>query len=297
PSKPTITYLKDILWNEPEALEKLDNYANNPQVNVLYVAKKNDDNKSYSYALLQEITHHPDHVALIAIIKHVSTLDPTISIQSQIQLINIPDPESNSMNMCEALQSYIHLAVGPYFEAYVNEKGIDVETNVVLNIHPVIQRAIEKCNQESKHITIDAIEPQLLYDHNFLNSLQSGLDLWAKEIKKVINLSHNISSGNAISEVYFWVDVVRNERKHIAIDISPAHRKLQERVNLIREFRKQHEYLHDGLEPSSQSNITSRESKPLHVDGQNIVFCKGLKLLDFPSCLNYTNIVLTIKIF
>ncbi|CAH1763182.1 13614_t:CDS:2, partial [Entrophospora sp. SA101] len=289
--------LKDILWNEPEALEKLDNYANNPQVNVLYVAKKNDDNKSYSYALLQEITHHPDHVALIAIIKHVSTLDPTISIQSQIQLINIPDPESNSMNMCEALQSYIHLAVGPYFEAYVNEKGIDVETNVVLNIHPVIQRAIEKCNQESKHITIDAIEPQLLYDHNFLNSLQSGLDLWAKEIKKVINLSHNISSGNAISEVYFWVDVVRNERKHIAIDISPAHRKLQERVNLIREFRKQHEYLHDGLEPSSQSNITSRESKPLHVDGQNIVFCKGLKLLDFPSCLNYTNIVLTIKIF
>ncbi|CAJ0651627.1 10776_t:CDS:2 [Entrophospora sp. SA101] len=223
------------------------------------------------------------------------------------------------MNMCEALQSYIHLAVGPYFEAYVNEKGIDVETtelessffhlqqntdinifnlpDVVLNIHPVIQRAIEKCNQESKHITIDAIEPQLLYDHNFLNSLQSGLDLWAKEIKKVINLSHNISSGNAISEVYFWVDVVRNERKHIAIDISPAHRKLQERVNLIREFRKQHEYLHDGLEPSSQSNITSRESKPLHVDGQNIVFCKGLKLLDFPSCLNYTNIVLTIKIF
>src|SRR5438874_1131958 len=43
-------------------------------------------------------------------------------------------------------------------------------------------------------------------------------------------------------------DVTRKRNdKFIPIKINPAHDKLQERVNFVREFRKQHEQLHQTI--------------------------------------------------
>lgn len=142
---------------------------------------------TYSYSLSQEITYLPTHVGSLAIIKRTATLDPSKPLQSQIQLINLPgapnagEPGSTS-SPYEFLHSYIHLAVSPYFNAYVNarhgstgtetsksknednkmgvpmakKKMAELELSLLhlqqnveipdisLNIHPVVQKAVEK---------------------------------------------------------------------------------------------------------------------------------------------------------
>lgn len=55
-------------------------------------------------------------------------MDGSRAIQTQIQLINLPGPASSDsgstgISPYEALHSYIHLAVAPYFDAYAREKG------------------------------------------------------------------------------------------------------------------------------------------------------------------------------
>ena len=122
----------------------------------------------------------------LAIIKRAATLDPSRSLQSQLQFINLPGApnasEPGQTSAYEFLHSYIHLAVSPYFNAYVNarhgtvqesggksknednkmgvpmakKKMAELELSLLhlqqnveipdisLNIHPVVQKAVEK---------------------------------------------------------------------------------------------------------------------------------------------------------
>nr|CAG8626118.1 7924_t:CDS:2 [Entrophospora candida] len=66
-----------------------------------------------------------NHVASVVIIKHIPNLDPIIPIQTQVQIVSLPGPspsESRSfaVNPYDTIHSYIHLAVAPYFDTYVN---------------------------------------------------------------------------------------------------------------------------------------------------------------------------------
>ncbi|CAG8490347.1 770_t:CDS:2, partial [Ambispora gerdemannii] len=105
--------LKASLWSAPETSEKL---------------RQDQSSVTYTYSITQEITYQQNHVASVALIKLVPSLDPIRSLQLQIQLINLPGPasaESGSaaLSPYETLHSTIHLVVGPFFEAYVNAKG------------------------------------------------------------------------------------------------------------------------------------------------------------------------------
>ncbi|KAG9288876.1 hypothetical protein G9A89_001252 [Geosiphon pyriformis] len=133
--------LKASLWSGLDISEKLRRFANDPQINVISITKEREHDKkeeedistiTHTYNLTQEITYHPNHVASIALIKHVPILDPTRSIQSQIQMINLPGPGAAEPGTAvtspyETLHSYIHLAVSPYFDAYVRAKGVSGE--------------------------------------------------------------------------------------------------------------------------------------------------------------------------
>ena len=141
---------------------------------------------SYKYSLSQEISYGPNYVASIALIKEVPSLDPARPLGNQIQITNLPGPaatESGTAGVSpyEALHSYIHHAVAPYFNAYVSAKGGNAETGIrtkqddlkmgipmakkkiaelelallhlqqnveipeiVLSIHPVVSEAIKK---------------------------------------------------------------------------------------------------------------------------------------------------------
>lgn len=147
---------------------------------------------TYSYTVSHEITYLPTHVGSLAVIKRSATLDQSRPLQNQLQLINLPGApnasEPGQTGAYEFLHSYIHLAVSPYFDAYVNarygkaanetsskskneenkmgvpmakKKMAELELSLLhlqqnveipevsLNIHPVVQKAVDKVSQVS----------------------------------------------------------------------------------------------------------------------------------------------------
>ncbi|KAL1922601.1 uncharacterized protein VTP21DRAFT_10140 [Calcarisporiella thermophila] len=155
--------------------------------------------------------------------------------------------EPSTVSPYEALHSYIHFAFSPFFNAYVSSKGESAEVGagkrddkdnkmgipmakkkiaelelsllhlqqnvdipeIQLNIHPIVQRAVDKCREQGKRVTVDAIDPSLVSDSTFLNKLQGDVNGWIKEIQKVTKLSRDPASGTAIQEVNFWLSMER----------------------------------------------------------------------------------------
>ena len=67
-------------------------------------------------------------VASVAFIKRPYPLDINIPLQSQIQIINLPgsmalnNATQGSVSPFEILHSVVHLALGPYFDAYTKSQ-------------------------------------------------------------------------------------------------------------------------------------------------------------------------------
>jgi len=58
---------------------------------------------------------------------------------------------------------------------------------VELPIHPEIQKAAEKAESQGKIIQVEDLG-QIANDREFLNALQSGVNVWIKNIQKVTKL-------------------------------------------------------------------------------------------------------------
>jgi dynein heavy chain 1 len=209
-----VTDLENSLFSYPDTVEKFKCFANDPQSPVIFILKEKEGAKdegwlrllekrktmcltdliddatsppTFSYTVSQEITYLPTHVGSLAVIKRLPTLDQSRPLQNQLQLINLPGApnsgEPGQTSAYEFLHSYIHLAVSPYFNAYVdarhgksneasssksknedNKMGVpmakkkmaELELSLLhlqqnveipeisLNIHPVVQKAIDK---------------------------------------------------------------------------------------------------------------------------------------------------------
>ncbi|KAF7729943.1 hypothetical protein EC973_003356 [Apophysomyces ossiformis] len=251
--------LDSTIFAYPDTAEKLKRFANDAQSPVLFIFKEKEGGKdeddaspvTYTYTASQEITYLPTHVGSLAIIKRVPTLDPSRSLQAQLQLINLPGApsagEPGQTSAYEFLHSYIHLAVSPYFNAYVNarhgttgteggksknednkmgvpmakKKMAELELSLLhlqqnveipdisLNIHTVVQKAVDKCREQNRRVTVDDIDPALFSDSQFLNKLQGDVNGWIKEIQKVTKMSRDPASGTAIQEINFWLSMER----------------------------------------------------------------------------------------
>ncbi|KAF8934382.1 dynein heavy chain [Dissophora ornata] len=246
------------LFTFPDSTERLRRFASDPQTPALYVLKETESggdvsnsSQGFSYSVSHELTYHASHVGSLALIKRGPTIDTSRPLQTQVQFINLPGPAGNDSGLglsspYEALHSYIHYAVSPYFNAYVSTKGgaeggasskrpddkdskmgipmakkkiaelelslLHLQQNVEipeisLSIHPVVYRAIEECRLESRRVTVDAVDSVYFSDSVFLNKLQGDVNGWIKEIQKVTKLSRDPSSGTAIQEVNFWLSM------------------------------------------------------------------------------------------
>ncbi|KAI8974487.1 dynein heavy chain [Pilobolus umbonatus] len=250
-----VSDLENTLFAYPDTIEKFKRFTNDPQSPVIFIMKERegvkdeDDNSppTYSYTVSQEITYLPSHVGSLAVIKRIPTLDPSRPLQSQLQFINLPGaPNSGEPSAYEFLHSYIHLAVSPYFNAYVNARHDKAEVSsksknednkmgvpmakkkmaelelsllhlqqnveipeISLNIHPLVQKAVDKCREQNKRVTVEAVDPTLFSDSSFLNKLQSDVNGWIKEIQKVTKMSRDPASGTAIQEINFWLSMER----------------------------------------------------------------------------------------
>ncbi|KAI8361054.1 dynein heavy chain [Mortierella sp. GBAus27b] len=254
--------LDSSLFTFPDSLERLRRFASDPQTPALYVLKEaespgsdsNGSNSSqgFAYSVSYELTYHANHVGSLALIKRGPIIDTSRPLQTQIQFINLPGPASNDTGVglsgpYEALHSYIHYAVSPYFNAYVNTKSgaesasskrpddkdgkmgipmakkkiaelelslLHLQQNVeipeiFLSIHPVVQRAIADCREKDQRVTVDAVSGSYFSDSTFLNKLQGDVNGWIKEIQKVTKLSRDPASGTAIQEINFWLSMER----------------------------------------------------------------------------------------
>ncbi|KAG0004346.1 hypothetical protein BGZ79_009578 [Entomortierella chlamydospora] len=253
------TDIDSSLFSFPDSTERLRRFAIDPQTPALYVLKETDSggdvnsSQVFSYSVSHELTYHANHVGSVALIKRGPTIDTSRPLQTQVQFINLPGPAANDSGLSlsspyEALHSYIHYAVSPYFNAYVSTKGgaesgasskrpddkdskmgipmakkkiaelelslLHLQQNVEipeisLNIHPVVQQAIDQCREEGRRVNVDALESSYFSNSTFLNKLQGDVNGWIKEIQKVTKLSRDPASGTAIQEINFWLSMER----------------------------------------------------------------------------------------
>ena len=168
----------------------------------------------------------------LLVIKRGTVIEADKSIPLQVRVLNFSDGSPY-----ETLHSYIADAVAPYFKSFVKESGkierdgdkmapavekkiaelemgllhlqqnIDIP-DISLPIHPVVAQTIKKCADEGRRPKVSDFGNKA-EDSNFLNQLQSGVARWTREIQKVTKLDRDPSSGTALQEISFWVNLER----------------------------------------------------------------------------------------
>lgn len=87
------------------------------------------------------------------------------------------------------------------------QQNIDIP-EITLQVHPYVASVIKHCADEGRKPKVadfgDKVE-----DSNFLNQLQNGVNRWIKEIQKVTKLDRDPSSGTALQEISFWLNLER----------------------------------------------------------------------------------------
>lgn len=78
-----------------------------------------DSPPTFTYTLSSQLTYS-SHVTIVALIKRGPTLDPLISLASQLHIINLFGDEDTPY---ESLHSLLSGAVKPWFEAFVGARG------------------------------------------------------------------------------------------------------------------------------------------------------------------------------
>lgn len=200
----------------------------------------------------------------LAVLKRsASMLQVGVPLSQQLQFLSLPGssnvsaqnnaentlPDSaNEASVYDTLHTYIHHAVVPFFDAFVNSNtGHDslsqivstgdlrsrdekdgkmaakkkiaeldltltnLQQNVVipdvrLNIHPMVQKAIQQARVNGRRVSVaEDIGESTAADPAFLNSLQSCVNGWIKDIHKVTQLTRDATTGTSAQEMHFWL--------------------------------------------------------------------------------------------
>lgn len=190
------------------------------------------EEKYTEYYISNDVHFTNQRMASLVCIKRGAVIEADKSIHSQLRLINFSEGSPY-----ETLHSFISKTLAPYFKSYVKESGradrdgdkmapsvekklaelemgllhlqqnIDIP-EVTLNINSTVIQVVKKCADEGRKAKItdfgDRVE-----DSTFLNTLQNGVNRWIKEIQKVTKLDRDPSSGTALQEISFWLNLER----------------------------------------------------------------------------------------
>ncbi|KNE70419.1 hypothetical protein AMAG_14553, partial [Allomyces macrogynus ATCC 38327] len=126
--------------------EKCRKFANDPAQPTLVLVKDRvpvegdsataDDEPAavFTYDLRLDVTYSPTLASSIVFIKRVPTLDAAKPLSAQLSFIQLPGPAAMAASMTggesmsatafyEVIHSYVHLAVAPYFNAFVTNQA------------------------------------------------------------------------------------------------------------------------------------------------------------------------------
>ena len=191
-----------------------------------------EEKDSVQYFISNEVHFTNPRYSSLVCVKRGAVVEADKTIHSQLRLINFSEGSPY-----ETLHSFISKTLAPYFKSYVKESGradrdgdkmapsvekklaelemgllhlqqnIDIP-EISLIIHQQVQSTIKRCADESRKAKVadfgDKVE-----DSTFLNQLQNGVNRWIKEIQKVTKLDRDPSSGTALQEVSFWLNLER----------------------------------------------------------------------------------------
>ncbi|BHF62050.1 Cytoplasmic dynein 1 heavy chain 1 [Sparganum proliferum] len=87
------------------------------------------------------------------------------------------------------------------------QQNIDIP-EITLAANPYVVQIIKKRAEEGMRAKVTDFEDKI-DDAQFLNGLQGGVNRWIKEIQKVTNLDRDPSSGTALQEITFWLNLER----------------------------------------------------------------------------------------
>ncbi|XP_055707524.1 dynein heavy chain, cytoplasmic isoform X3 [Phlebotomus papatasi] len=225
--------------------ESIRKFLSDGQVQALYIQRccsKEDENDQtpegdeekelVTYYISNEVIYSNHRMTSLVCIKRGSVVEADKTIHSQVRLINFSEGSPY-----ETLHAFISKSLAPYFKSYIKESGradrdgdkmvpsvekklaelemgllhlqqnIDIP-EISLIVHPIVSQTIKKCADDGYKAKVgdfgDKVE-----DSSFLNQLQNGVNRWIKEIQKVTKLDRDPSSGTALQEVSFWLNLER----------------------------------------------------------------------------------------
>nr|CAD7423028.1 unnamed protein product [Timema monikensis] len=231
--------------NDRTNQETIKKFLSDPQVSALFVqrssfkdddtdqAGEGDDEKDpVAYLISNEVHFSSPKMSSLVCIKRGAVVEADKSIHSQLRLINLSEGSPY-----ETLHAFISKTMAPYFKSYVKESGradrdgdkmapsvekkmaelemgllhlqqnIDIP-EISLPVHQTVAAVIKRCAEEGRKPKVADLGDKV-EDSTFLNQLQNGVNRWIKEIQKVTKLDRDPSSGTALQEISFWLNLER----------------------------------------------------------------------------------------
>lgn len=184
-----------------------------------------------NYYISNDVHFSSSRMASLACIKRAAVIEADKSIHSQIRLINFSDGSPY-----ETLHAFISKSLAPYFKSYVKESGradrdgdkmapsvekklaelemglLHLQQNIdipEITLKPIseVEKAIQLAAKDNRRAKVTDFED--VENSTFLNNLQNSVNRWIKEIKKVTKLDRDPSSGTALQEISFWLNLER----------------------------------------------------------------------------------------
>nr|XP_024214265.1 dynein heavy chain, cytoplasmic isoform X3 [Halyomorpha halys] len=235
----------DTALDDNGNLDCIKKFLSDPQFATLIVQKNStkdddpeqsgegeDEKETPTISISNMVQFSSPKASSLLFMKNGAIMDADKSIQSQLHMI-----EFSEGTAYESLHAIVSRGMSPYFKSYVKESGradrdgdkmvpsvekkidelemgllhlqqnIDIP-EITLIVHPIVSNVIKKCAEEGRKPKVadfgDRVE-----DSTFLNQLQHGVNRWIKEIQKVTKLDRDPSSGTALQEISFWLNLER----------------------------------------------------------------------------------------
>ncbi|EMR09626.1 hypothetical protein PNEG_02210 [Pneumocystis murina B123] len=139
--------IDEYILSSNDCLYKCEKFISDTTLTVLYIIKNVKENSvdglgnndvSYSYHFDLELSPCVQTTAILALIKRYEQVNLTISLENQLQLLNMPgwfrdEVSSTSLVPYKALHTLIHSAISPYFDAFTKEREKGQENTKSLN--------------------------------------------------------------------------------------------------------------------------------------------------------------------
>ncbi|CAF3632269.1 unnamed protein product, partial [Adineta steineri] len=236
---------KRALDEKPTAIDGIRRFLSDPQCIVFFIriiqqgkdeepdgvegVEANGSN-SVQFEFSTETTYAAQKGISVALIKITPTIDMDKKISQQIHLATFTNRAP-----AEVFRTFLSQAMTPYLKSFLRqqkerdrEKSIvvleeklnELEANllqmnqtvsipdVILTPHASVAQVLRECKEKNQRPNGDLFREKV-EDSNFLNQLQATVNRWIREIQKVTKLERDPSTGSAMQEITFWLNIER----------------------------------------------------------------------------------------